>query len=600
MALGDLHIFTGEEYVDTELAPLLNENFNSLKEYVDDASRWQVMPVQFKGTNAKFLIHETTLGTGTTQVLPLVVLDNTDIAKFSACSLKVVMSTKNGSTAAVNCDISLQKVHNSNECNVNFNTTNSDDAKAEPCTFTYNNIKYAGLKLTTGNADTLWVSGYTTEEWIAPVVDTSVTNLVTLGSDMNVIPTLFKSLQTDKSPVNDYDVVNKKSLNDLTNIKTYSQLSQIGLSGGVLDNSPYAIGNALPANSMLVIGISGSTNNHDYPVMTGNLTVVRAHSNHVMFQIDAELNNNDVQRYILQYKIDSVDSSATKNWKRILTDVDTGYWQANEEVEAGDMRYLAGRDNTGYMLEYVGAGTTGQTQPVVPELTEVANYSAVDRVGKMRMIFNLADKDVDEILAAGVLYNRATYSELWNYVQLKPSLLISEAEWQAKYAQTNGKFVPYYSEGDGSTTFRTPLLSAYPCGVSSSDDVGNYASDGLPNITGDMGWGNGDPTDVVFPTGAFHYNRESKNVYTVSSPTVRTNQNAFDASLSNSIYGNADEVRPKTMYGIWVIKAVGVIVDSIGSTDLNNILTSIQQLQLQVNTLQTQLTALQTVNESGV
>lgn len=37
MALGDLHIFTGEEYVDTELAPLLNENFNSLKEYVDDA-----------------------------------------------------------------------------------------------------------------------------------------------------------------------------------------------------------------------------------------------------------------------------------------------------------------------------------------------------------------------------------------------------------------------------------------------------------------------------------------------------------------------------------------------------------------------------------
>lgn len=36
--VGDLHIFTGEEYVDTELAPLLNENFNSLKEYVDSGS----------------------------------------------------------------------------------------------------------------------------------------------------------------------------------------------------------------------------------------------------------------------------------------------------------------------------------------------------------------------------------------------------------------------------------------------------------------------------------------------------------------------------------------------------------------------------------
>ena len=347
MALGDLHIFTGEEYVDTELAPLLNENFNSLKEYVDDASRWQVMPVQFKGTNAKFLIHETTLGTGTTQVLPLVVLDNTDIAKFSACSLKVVMSTKNGSTAAVNCDISLQKVHNSNECNVNFNTTNSDDAKAEPCTFTYNNIKYAGLKLTTGNADTLWVSGYTTEEWIAPVVNTSVTNLVTLGSDMNVIPTLFKSLQTDKSPVNDYDVVNKKSLNDLTNIKTYSQLSQIGLSGGVLDNSPYAIGNALPANSMLIVGITGEGNTYNYPKTNGQLVVIRSNSNRVYYEVQGNSGNANIENYVGLYIIDKVSTGTVLTWKRILTDVDTGYWQPNETVTRDTVRKLVGKQYAG-------------------------------------------------------------------------------------------------------------------------------------------------------------------------------------------------------------------------------------------------------------
>lgn len=363
MALGDLHIFTGEEYVDTELAPLLNENFNSLKEYVDDASRWQVMPVQFKGTNAKFLIHETTLGTGTTQVLPLVVLDNTDIAKFSACSLKVVMSTKNGSTAAVNCDISLQKVHNSNECNVNFNTTNSDDAKAEPCTFTYNNIKYAGLKLTTGNADTLWVSGYTTEEWIAPVVNTSVTNLVTLGSDMNVIPTLFKSLQIDKSPVNDYDVVNKKSLNDLTNIKTYSQLSQIGLSGGVLDNSPYAIGNALPANSMLIVGITGEGNTYNYPSLTGNLTVVRANTNHVYYEITTESGNGYAVNYVLQFTINTASEGTNYVWKRVLTDVDTGYWQPNETVTRDTVRKLVGKQYAGCFLVCKVAGTTGSTQP---------------------------------------------------------------------------------------------------------------------------------------------------------------------------------------------------------------------------------------------
>lgn len=323
----------------------------------------------------------------------------------------------------------------------------------------------------------------------------------------------------------------------------------------------------------------------------------------------------ETQLKIQTGKVKTVNGVEPDNEGNIQITTNEGVWQANEEVEAGDMRYLAGRDNTGYMLEYVSAGTTGQTQPVVPELTEVANYSAVDRVGKMRMIFNLAEKDVDEILACGVVYNRATYEELWNYVQLKPSLLISEAEWQAKYAQTNGKFVPFYSEGDGTTTFRTPLLSAYSCGVSNSDDIGKYASDGSPNIEGYM---LGDtyydqPNNVGNPTfwygnGALIANEKEERptqiaAYQNGSGFNYATKIRFDASLSNPIYGNADEVRPKTMYGIWVIKAVGVIVDSIGNTDLNNILTSIQQLQTQVSTLQTQLAAIQSVsvvnNESG-
>lgn len=321
----------------------------------------------------------------------------------------------------------------------------------------------------------------------------------------------------------------------------------------------------------------------------------------------------ETQLTIQTGKVKTVNGVEPDNEGNIQITTNEGVWQANEEVEAGDMRYLAGRDNTGYVLEYVGAGTTGQTQPVVPELTEVANYSAVDRVGKMRMIFNLAEKDVDEILACGVVYNRTTYEELWNYVQLKPSLLISEAEWQAKYAQTDGKFVPYYSEGDGSTTFRTPLLSAYPCGVSNSDDVGNYASDGLPNITRDNSKytyfvntpstgmtarsgalisrfvNNSSMADEHFNVGGRFYNSTLYFNASLSNPLLSN-------PLSNPIYGNAEEVRPKTMYGIWVIKAVGVIVDSIGNTDLNNILTSIQQLQAQVSTLQTQLAAIQSVS----
>ena len=440
MALGDLHIFTGEEYVDTELAPLLNENFNSLKEYVDDASRWQVMPVQFKGTNAKFLIHETTLGTGTTQVLPLVVLDNTDIAKFSACSLKVVMSIKNGSIAAVNCDISLQKVHNSNECNVNFNTTNSDDAKAEPCTFTYNNIKYAGLKLTTGNADTLWVSGYTTEEWIAPVVGTSVTNLVTLGSDMNVIPTLFKSLQTDKSPVNDYDVVNKKSLNDLTNIKTYSQLSQIGLSGGVLDNSPYAIGNALPANSMLIVGIGGEGNTYNYPKTSGQLVVIRSNSNRVYYEVQGNSGSANIENYVGLYIIDQVSASTVLTWKRVLTDVDTGYWQPNETVTKGTVRKLVGKQYAGCFLVCKVAGTTGSTQPS-PDPADGAGIGG----GSGSITFY---SSLEEI---GITPGQETFESIHNSLPLNSVLeyYVSEAQNFADiYPASYGNFIATRLTGD--------------------------------------------------------------------------------------------------------------------------------------------------------
>ena len=564
MALGDLHIFTGEEYVDTELAPLLNENFNSLKEYVDDASHWQVMPVQFKGTNAKFLIHETTLGTGTTQVLPLVVLDNTDIAKFSACSLKVVMSTKNGSTAAVNCDISLQKVHNSDECNVNFNTTNSDDAKAEPCTFTYNNIKYAGLKLTTGNADTLWVSGYTTEEWIAPVVNTSVTNLVTLGSDMNVIPTLFKSLQTDKSPVNDYDVVNKKSLNDLTNIKTYSQLSQIGLSGGVLDNSPYAIGNALPANSMLITPITGTTNTYGYPKTNGQLVVIRSNSNRVYYEVQSNNGNANIENYVGLYIIDDVDENTDLIWKRILTDVDTGYWQPNETVTKDTVRKLVGKQYAGCFLVCKVAGTTGSTQPS-PDPADGAGigggsgsitfYSSLEEIGITpgQDLSNSVVKSVNGIkptngnvditgVPTGTILPFAGNTIPEGFLACNGAAVSAET-YSALYAVIGNTY------GGDSTTFNLPNLSDDRF-MEFATTAGTKKNAGLPNITGSAAntafWNASNSGALAFVSNG--------SMCSVAGSEHDQGNITIDASKSSSIYGGSTTVQPKSLTVRAIIK----------------------------------------------
>ena len=368
----NLHEFTGEERVDTELAPLLNENFNALKDYADDASRWQILPVQFSGDNVKYLLQETSLSAAnTTYVLPLIKIDDTNVA--SACDLRFIILKENGSIKGISADIKLQKISSTN-CAVNYSFTPSEDITLEPCTFTYESVKYAGLKITVGAdlPECIWANGFITETWqdaIAYKSGETVSNneinnsIQVLGSDMVLVANMFKHLQTDKSPVSDYDVVNKKSLNDLTNVKTYSALSQIGLSGDVLDFHPYTIGNALPANSMLIIGIGGDTNNYNYPVTMGNLTVVRANTNHVLFQIDQNDSNGYNTRYVLEYSIDTASVNSPTNWKQILTDIDTGYWQPNETVTKGTVRKLLGAKYAGCFLVCKVAGTTGSTYP---------------------------------------------------------------------------------------------------------------------------------------------------------------------------------------------------------------------------------------------
>lgn len=267
----------------------------------------------------------------------------------------------------------------------------------------------------------------------------------------------------------------------------------------------------------------------------------------------------------------------------ISVSTNEGVWKANEQVSAGDMRYLSGRENTGYLIEYLQSGTTGTTQPVVEDVTEIANWASFDRVGKLRFIFNLNDKDADEVLGCGILYNRNTYPELWEYAQLK-NMVVTEAEWQAKLAENDGLFVPYYSDGDGSTTFRTPMYATYSCGVSNTNEIGTYKEAGLPNHKHIEGWSGVNHNASFGVTDV----DEQGNINQQSGLSTTFHAYTSYAIDDTTIYGNADTVRPNTMYGVWVIKAVGIVVDS-GNTDLVNMLTGIEQLQQQITALQNQI-----------
>lgn len=67
--------------------------------------------------------------------------------------------------------------------------------------------------------------------------------------------------------------------------------------------------------------------------------------------------------------------------------------------------------------------------------------------------------DPGQLIRNGQLVSREIYSDLWNFVQSKPSMLLTEEEWQANLTVNEGLACNYYSAGDGSTNFRLPKAS---------------------------------------------------------------------------------------------------------------------------------------------
>lgn len=68
-------------------------------------------------------------------------------------------------------------------------------------------------------------------------------------------------------------------------------------------------------------------------------------------------------------------------------------------------------------------------------------------------------------------YLRSSYAELWELVQ-KQDRVITDAEWLALNEEHGS--VPYYSSGDGSTTFRVPKVVGHTEGATSTSEVGKY------------------------------------------------------------------------------------------------------------------------------
>lgn len=170
----------------------------------------------------------------------------------------------------------------------------------------------------------------------------------------------------------------------------------------------------------------------------------------------------------------------------------------------------------------------------------------------------------------GNAVSRDIYADLYAYA-VAQGRVKTESEWQSMYSSNNGN-VPYYSSGDGSTTFRLPTFNGYPHLVASG--AGKYTKEGLPNIAGSTGAARDDFANA--PSGPFYFHATEKGVEADNGNSVY--EIYFDASKANAIYGNSSHVTPEsTDILVGVIALVSTSADS--NTSLSDVLTAIEALE---------------------
>ena len=189
------------------------------------------------------------------------------------------------------------------------------------------------------------------------------------------------------------------------------------------------------------------------------------------------------------------------------------------------------------------------------------------------------------LLDGSVIQGGGIYDAFVQYIadlaNTYPQCFTTEADWQTTVATYGscGKFV-YNSTNN---TVRLPKITGFIEGTIDSNALGDLVEAGLPNITGAASNSNSSAITCYNNqyTGAIRSSTISgTRYYTGTNATSSTDNNmgiGFDASLSNSIYGNSNSVQPqaiKVFYYIVIATTtktdIEVDIDEV-ITDLNNI-----------------------------
>lgn len=210
--------------------------------------------------------------------------------------------------------------------------------------------------------------------------------------------------------------------------------------------------------------------------------------------------------------------------------------------------------------------------------------------------------DPGQLIRNGQLVSREIYSDLWNFVQSKPSMLLTEEEWQANLTANEGLACNYYSAGDGSTNFRLPKASVIVLPDPNPENINKYSTDTQRNITGLLAprtITNQDRNLFINATSTWDTEYQSlsdmgafriKDISWSGShlpmqsrskdlSNYKTTAIDFDASRSVGVEHTGNEVKPKTITKLPIVYAFGRIVNA-GELDFQTVVQKQNDLTL--------------------
>ena len=156
-------------------------------------------------------------------------------------------------------------------------------------------------------------------------------------------------------------------------------------------------------------------------------------------------------------------------------------------------------------------------------------------------------------------------------INLYPSLACSEDEWQTTALLTVGGQVGKFVVDNDAGTIRLPKIIMPIQGLTDLSKLGEIVEAGLPNITGSGNFDVNQNETGDNWSGALYY--ETLGSQGSTGDSLNSTRFYFDASRSNSIYGNSNTVQPESIqYPYFIQVATGAETEDniINEIELNN------------------------------